>query len=234
MELSAGPTFDYSGTAGAAYHSRRQLPPAAEEWICAIRAEKFQPWIKPGDRVFEYGVGFGWNLARLQCAEKAGCDVAPGLQTVVEGKGIRFVADPAALPGATFDVVICHHTLEHLRHPAGALAIIRNLLKPGGTLLLHVPYEKERKYRRHNPADKAGHLYSWTPSSLSNLVISEGYELLAAGLQRFRFDRAAAVVALKLKIGEPGYRFLRRAGQLLLPEYEIALVAQKPRLTNEG
>ena len=66
--------------------------------------------------------------------------------------------DPELVPFDAFDVVLCHHTLEHLQNPADALTLMLGILKTGGKLLLFVPYEKERKYRRYNPRDKAHHL----------------------------------------------------------------------------
>jgi SAM-dependent methyltransferase len=220
-------TFDYRGTQGAAYHERRQLPPEAEPWIANVRAEKIQPCVRESDAVFEYGVGFGWNLMALRCARKVGFDVAPGLREVVQRRNIEFVDDLELEPSDAFHVVLCHHTLEHLKNPADALSVMLRLLKQGGRLLLFVPYEKERKYRQYNPNDKAHHLYSWTPSSLSNLVRAQGFAFESVRLRRFRFDRIAAVIARKFRVHERGYRLLRIAGLCALPEYEIALVARK-------
>lgn len=163
----------------------------------------------------------------LNCASKAGYDVAPGLAPLARQRGIQFADNLEVLPSESFDVVICHHTLEHLQSPAAALRTIFRLLNKAGTLLLFVPYEIERKYRRYNASDMAHHLYSWNPSTLANLVLAQGFALSSVGLRRFRFDRMAALAALRLRAGEKGYRFIRRVGQLLLPEYEIALVANK-------
>lgn len=48
----------------------------AQEWVYRLRAEKFQRWVKDTDTVFEYGVGAGWNLARLRCGRRVGFDAA--------------------------------------------------------------------------------------------------------------------------------------------------------------
>jgi len=193
-----------------------------------VRAAKIQPYLKTADKVFEYGVGFGWNLMALRCAEKIGFDVAPNVRSKAEGRGIRFVCNPGDIPTDSIDVALCHHTLEHLPNPAEALLTLFKLLKCAGRLLLFVPYEFERKYRRFDsPSDRAHHLYSWTPRTLANLVQAQGFRIESVSLRRFRFDRVAAVAALKLRVGEVGYRFIRSIGLLLLPEYEISLVARK-------
>ena len=225
--VSEAHAFDYRGAEGAAYHQRRQLPPEAEAWVANVRAAKIQPYVSESDSVFEYGVGFGWNLMAVRCARKAGFDVAPGLRETVESRNIQFIDDLNRVPSDAFEVVLCHHTLEHLKNPAEALTLMLRVLKTGGKLLLFVPYEKERKYRHYNPRDKAHHLYSWTPSSLSNLVIEQGFQLESVQLRRFRFDRIAAVLARKLHAGELGYRFIRALGLLIAPEYEIAILATK-------
>ncbi len=219
--------FNYAGPGGQEYHLRRQLPLEAEVWIANIRAAKIQPFVKPTDSVFEYGVGFGWNLMALECERKTGFDVVSSLRPTVEKHGIRYVEDLEILSAESFDTIVCHHTLEHLINPADALRTMLRLLKPLGKLLVFVPYEFERKYRRRNTADKAHHLYSWTPSTLSNLVFSQGFQVESARLRRFRFDRAAAVAAYKFRIGELGYRIVRAMALFLLSEYEIAVIAKR-------
>jgi SAM-dependent methyltransferase len=204
------------------------LPLDGERWLGNVRAAKIQPLIKTTDKVFEYGVGFGWNLMALECGEKIGFDVAGVVRSTVEARGIHFVENPRQVLAGSMDVVLCHHTLEHLVNPAEALETMFELLKSAGKLLLFTPYEIERKYRRYEPArDKAHHLYSWTPSTLANLVQARNFRIDSVRLQPFRFDRAAAVAALKFHLGEAGYRLVRRVGLMLLPEYEIALVAHK-------
>src|SRR5688572_13707209 len=89
--------FDYSAEFGSLYHGARRLPDHAEQWIAIARAAKLRGLIHSTDRVFEYGVGFGWNLAMLHCAERVGFDVTPGLRSAVESKGIRFIADEALI-----------------------------------------------------------------------------------------------------------------------------------------
>lgn len=51
-------------------------------------------------------------------------------------------ADASRLPFAssTFDCVALFDVLEHLRHPGEALIEIERVLKPGGVLLINVPY----------------------------------------------------------------------------------------------
>jgi SAM-dependent methyltransferase len=224
--MARGRGFDYKGKEGEDYHARRYLAPEAERWVSKLRASKIQKHVEARERVFEYGVGFGWNLAELKCSEKSGYDLAGAMSGRVERKGIQFISNVEELE-TRFDVVVCHHTLEHVPKPWKVLELLTRKLKQGGKLLLFVPLEREQKYRSVNPSDKAHHLYSWTPASVTRLVRDAGLNVVSVETPRFRFDRAAAAAAYRLKLGEIGYRSIRKLGQLLLPEYEIALVAHK-------
>ena len=217
--------FDYAAEFGTDYHGARTIPHEAEGWIEAVRAEKVQRQIKATDRVLEYGVGFGWNLAAVRCAEKVGFDVTPALGDSVKAKGIRFISNDVALDANHFDVVLCHHVLEHVSRPLASLQRIKELLRTGGKLLLFVPFERESRFRRYRADNRAHHLYSWTRKSLEKLVSTAGFEILSMELQKFRFDRAAAIIAKRLFGGLRLYRFLRSTGMVLAPEYEISMVA---------
>lgn len=218
----------YQGDAGRAYHDgKRGIPPEAFPWIARLRAEKFAPHIRATDTVVEFGVGAGWNLAELKCARRIGFDVSDFLEPAVNERGIEFVRDSAALANASADVVICHHMLEHALNPAASLAEISRVLKPGGKLLLHVPFEKERRYRHHDPTEPNHHLFSWNAQTLGNLVTECGFKLESADIGQFGYDRAASALACKLKLGEGGFRLLRTLAHLVLPASEVCVVATR-------
>lgn len=219
----------YRGEAGRVYHEgKRGIPPEAFPWVARLRAEKFAPHVRAADTVVEFGVGAGWNLAELKCARRIGFDVSDLLEAGLRERGIEFVGDATALGDASADVVICHHMLEHALNPTASLHEIHRVLKPGGRLLLHVPFEEEPRYRSHNPAEPNHHLFSWNPQTLGNLVTECGFKLEAAGIGPFGYDRAAAVWAMRLRGGELGFRLLRSLAHLLLPASEVRVVALKP------
>jgi SAM-dependent methyltransferase len=223
------PDEHYRGGAGRFYHeSKRAVPEQAFSWVARLRAEKFQAHIRTTDVVFEYGVGFGWNLAELQCARKIGLDVAEFLEAGNLRHGIEFVTDSKSCPTESIDAVICHHTLEHVPNPLDVLGDIRRLLRPGGKLLAAVPFEKERKYRRYDPLEPNHHLFSWNVQTLGNLVAEGDFKIVETGLGCFGYDRFAAVQAVKWRLGETGFRLIRRAVHLVKPGREVRLLALKP------
>ena len=221
-----GQPSHYTGASGRQYHEvKRALPEAAYPWVARLRAAKFAHAVKPEHTVVEIGVGAGWNLAALPAARKIGVDVAEFLGENLRARGIEFHESTKALSDGLADVVICHHMLEHALNPPEVLAEAHRLLKPGGRLLLNVPSESGRRTRQYHPDEPNHHLYAWTVQTLGNLLTDCGFRVELIGRERFAYDRLAAILALRLQLGERCYHLLRQAGLVLRPEYEIKTVA---------
>jgi SAM-dependent methyltransferase len=218
----------YQGEAGRRYQQhKRGIPDSAVAWVARLRAEKLSPFIRSSDVVLEYGVGLGWNLAALQCRRKIGFDVGDFLEPSIRALGIEYMSDTKSMADGTMDVVVCHHTLEHVPYPPGVLAEIRRLLAPSGKLLLFVPLEWEAKYHHFIPDEPNHHLYSWNTQTLGNLVRESGFDVAEAGTGEFGYSRFAAVWASKLRMGENGFRFLRRLLHIVKPIREVRIIAVK-------
>jgi SAM-dependent methyltransferase len=218
----------YQGMAGREYHDRkRALRPEALEWVMALRAAKLQRHVKPQDVVFELGVGSGWNLGRLRCARRIGCDAAEFLSERGTALEIEFVAQPGEVPDATADVALCHQTLEHLLEPAEALRQLARILKPRGKLILHVPWERERRYARYRADEPNHHLFNWNAQNLGNLAAVVGYQIELVGIRRYGYDRFAANLAVRLRMGEHGFRLIRACMIALRPLREVEMVATR-------
>ena len=219
----------YQGQLGKAYHEQeRSIPELAYPWVARVRAAKLAPYVRRQDTVLEYGVGTGWNLAELTCRRRLGYDIAEHLQSAAQAHGIEFITDLDGLGDASVDITICHHVLEHTPQPLTVLAEVMTLLRPGGTLLLAVPYEKERRYRCFDRGEPNHHLYSWNVQTLGNLVEDAGFAITEARLAQYGYDRFAAVWATRFKLGERGFQLLRSMGQLFFPLLEIRIVAERP------
>lgn len=224
----------YQGAAGERYHvAKRGVPSVALPWIHRARAELFQSQVAGTDVVLEWGCGAGWNLATLRAGHRFGMDIEPALQSQVEASGAEFVATTRTLADASIDVVIAHHSLEHAPDPLSVLVELERLLRPGGRLLLTVPYENTRAERHYNPAEPNHHLFSWNPQTLGNLVTLTGLRVESAGLRSYGYDRAAAVWASRARLGESGFRLFRQVTRWLKPIYEVTLVASRLRTNSD-
>lgn len=219
----------YQGAAGRQYHEgKRGLPGAALPWVVRLRAERFQPWASPSDTVVELGVGAGWNLAGLQCARRVGVDSADHLAPALAAQGIEWVSDLKVLKNGMADLALCHHTLEHLLHPAVALTELARVLRPHGRLVLGVPWETERRHGRYQANDRDQHLYHWNVQNLGNLVTVLGWRIESLGVRAYGWDRFTATLAWRWQLGETGFRLLRRICILLRPLREVELIARRP------
>jgi SAM-dependent methyltransferase len=218
----------YQGERGREYHEgKRSIPAEAVPWVARLRAEKIAPQIRANDTVLEYGAGYGWNLSRLQCKRRLAYDVCEFLETELRGQGLEYVSDLTKVADGSMDVVICHHVLEHLASPLEALGAMKRLLRPNGTLLLFVPYERECRYRRFDPNEPNHHLFSWNVQTLANLTSAAGFSITQTGLGIYGYDRFCAKLAGRLHLGESGFRLLRRIANILLPVLEVRIAAVK-------
>lgn len=217
----------YSGQKGKAYHqTKRFIPDSAYPWVARLRAEKISRYVSENDTVCEYGVGTGWNLAELKCKRRLGYDLSEHLEAIVQSHGIEFVKDMTNVDDASIDVVICHHVLEHTSNPPQVLGQMKRVLCHDGRLLLFVPYEREMRYRHYDREEPNHHLYSWNVQTLGNLVEDMGLTVVEAKVGRFGYDRFATVWAVRLSLGEIGFRFIRGIAHLARPAFEVRMVAQ--------
>jgi SAM-dependent methyltransferase len=92
----------------------------------------------PAQRILDLGCGSGSLPAQL-----AGLNVT-GIDVDRKSIGEKFpcaCADSHRLPfaGGSFDLVICHHSLEHFHDVPGTIREIRRVLRPDGRLFVSVP-----------------------------------------------------------------------------------------------
>lgn len=100
---------------------------------------------RPPGRVLDLGCGGGayGPVLRPLASELVGCDAAPPAlaRAAAGGHYDRLVECDLATAGAAdlgnpFDLVFSTEVIEHLRDPAGFLALVEQLLAPGGRLVL--------------------------------------------------------------------------------------------------
>ena len=106
--------------------------------------------MRRGERLLDIGCGSGWFGDRCQRQEVAVWAMDIG-HTGVAGAKARFphagtyqVGDLYFLPFASgsFDAVVLSEVVEHLEDIDSAIAEARRVLRPGGRLLVSVPYRE--------------------------------------------------------------------------------------------
>ena len=136
-------------------------------------AENYNAWLferaRPfvGRRILDAGAGIGTFTEQLAAHADlvVAAETDPRFVSVLRERfatraNVRVEARDATAVDERFDTVICFNVLEHIRDEAAALAGFRDLLDPGGRLLLLVPahpflyggidrtVEHERRYTR--------------------------------------------------------------------------------------
>ena len=211
--------------------------------------QQIRPRLGTGYRFLEVGCGTGNVLRGLQQVAKGGSLFGMDLEL----EGLRFARrrlDPAHLVvgdagrppfGVKFDVIGAFDVVEHIEDDVGVLRRLRDMLQPGGTLLLTVPANPRlwsyfdiaaQHKRRYRPADlrrklgDAGFTVDYLTYFMAVLQpIVWGARGLTARRGRSRSLPPATLISSDLQVRPVMGRLL---GLLLSPE--VGLIAKRWRL----
>jgi len=111
-------------------------PPKVFTWIRNLKLSR-------EDKVLDIGCGSGETLKRMY---QLGYENLTGADPFIE-KDYYFSdtfkihkKDPLELDEASkFDCIMMHHSFEHMEHQRAILAKVKQLLKPGGKILIRIP-----------------------------------------------------------------------------------------------
>ena len=123
---------------------------------------------RDGDRILDVGVGLGRVLSEFPHLRRYGVDISLGYLAEAQAKGIETAyALVGDLPyaDATFDAVLCTDVLEHVFDLYGSCANILRVLKPGGVLIVRVPYREDLTEYLSSPY-RFVHLHNFDEPSL--------------------------------------------------------------------
>jgi SAM-dependent methyltransferase len=167
--------------------SKFRLPVESLVHVVARRHVSFLSRELPrGARILDVGCGRGVILGALadRGFEAHGFEISADAARGADGRAHIRIADELAevgYPDAHFDGVILWHVIEHVRDPAGALAEIARVLKPGGRLVVAVPNFSSIQARWAGPAwfhlDLPRHLYHFPLGALRALLRRTGFEI---------------------------------------------------------
>ena len=176
--------IDGSGSVGALVKYALGAPEMPDTgvwaWLRAAGAD-------PGSRIYDFGCGPGELLRYLRLTgfrRLVGYDMFSGCDMNLPGLRLG-----GTMPGPEerFDLVMAHHSLEHIADPSAALQLLRGLLAPGGTLLVRIPVSQTYAWRTYGAdwiqLDAPRHLFVPSLRGMDQLVAHAGLRL-----QRRYFD----------------------------------------------
>jgi SAM-dependent methyltransferase len=216
------------------------------------------PALGPEARLLDVGCLDG-ELTRLY-ARRVGTERAHGIDVALaeraRANGIDAIehdlnrGEPLPWPEATFDVVTCVETLEHVLPTDQLVAEIRRVLRPGGVALIDVPRldsllnvgllalgfqppgiecSRERRYGAINrDSVLTGHVAYFTRRALLEMLGAAGLRVLEARQVGQRSGWLALQAAQGRRVG-PGVRLLWWLYDALSPRKEYLVVKAQRR-----
>src|SRR6266403_5808139 len=174
-------------------------------------------------RIVDVGCGNGALCRELASRgyEVVGCEPSADGVRVAESAAPELVFhqlgvddEPSALGNESFDVAIATEVIEHLVRPRNLPRFAKQVLRPGGHLIISTPYHgylknlilalTNRWDAHHNPFWDGGHIKFWSCKTLSQLLNETGFRIvrfIGAGRLPFLW-KSMIVVAQKLEASE--------------------------------
>ena len=137
-------------------------------------ARKFKSLISTKNKsILDFGSGPGNIIFNLDGNEKAAVEPNSIHHKILINNNVRVfdsTEDACNKLGPNyFDTIVSNHCLEHVLDPVNEIRNLYFLLKPGGNILLFVPFEGLNT--KYIDDDVNSHLYTWSPRNLGNLFM---------------------------------------------------------------
>jgi SAM-dependent methyltransferase len=161
------------------YADRGMEDQTAEAWVG--RAHELASALGPiAGPVLDVGAGQGWLVHGfgLIGVEAVGFEPSETGRRAALGHGTPLLAELPEQGG--FGAATLVHVLEHVEDPVSLLATVRELLLPGGRLLVEVPHAASidmlRRDVRTDILDLPFHIHHFTPRTLRGVLVRSGFE----------------------------------------------------------
>lgn len=143
-----------------------------------VNLTKFESYIKPTEKVLEFGCGGGFLLSHIQCAQKIGIEVNDAARAHASTLGIHTVPDANEVPDAWADVIISDNALEHVACPYSIMASLYTKLRPGGMVVFVIPCDAVTFAYKEKDINQ--HFFSWSPMNIGNMLHNIGFNIIEA------------------------------------------------------
>lgn len=111
-----------------------------------ITVDQVRRHSQPGQRILDVGVGTGRLLSNFPELDRHGVDISTAYLEIASRVGIDVcyaLIEELPYRPDSFDVVTCTDVLEHVLDLQRSLDNILTVLRPGGKLIVRVPYREE-------------------------------------------------------------------------------------------
>lgn len=142
------------------------------------------------------------GFARTQRLDSADLGIAP------PGTGVELIQDrirPSCVSGLLVgrdrpQMIIVRHILEHTHHPYAFLTALRELLAPGGYLVVEVPDCEDSLRLLDYTMVWEEHISYFTPATFRTAFAATGWELVSTAVYPSRFERLLVGI---FQVGRP-------------------------------
>jgi 2-polyprenyl-3-methyl-5-hydroxy-6-metoxy-1,4-benzoquinol methylase len=118
------------------------------DWIAAEKSTRIfiNKYMKKNDKILDVGVGMGRLLKDYRELDKYGMDISTSYINYAQESNINCcisLVEDMPYKNDFFDIVTCTDVLEHVLDLYSAVKNILRVLKPGGILIVRVPYRED-------------------------------------------------------------------------------------------
>ena len=146
------------------------------------------------DSILDIGTGNGSLLTRLH---RIGYTNLTGIDPFIsESKdygAVKILKKDVFAVQERYDVVMMHHSLEHMFEPKKVLAQLHTVLKPGGRLLIRIPVMGNYGWKKYGTywcgIDAPRHIFIPSEKALKLMLEEAGFEI-----ERFEYDSSDYVI----------------------------------------